>query len=489
MDTQQRPARPCAAANLILSLLVIGTGTTACGPVPAADAPDRASQSPGSTPATATHSPASPSSPAPTFTPPPVREQPLDEVETRIIGHIDSNAAQAEALLRQIVDINSGTMNRDGVRKVGAVFAPRLEALGFQTRWIDMSAVGRAGHLFAELTVAPGQTPRGKRVLLIGHLDTVFEPDSPFQGFERLGDGRARGPGVVDMKSGDVVILSALEALHSVGALEGSQIIVALLGDEEHTGDPVLLSRKDLIDAARRSDVALGFEEGVGGSNTATIARRGYTGWTLTVEGQRGHSSGVFSERLGSGAAYELARILSAFHDQPREAYLTYNAGLIMAGTRVEHDSQNHEGQIFGKSNVVPQRATATGEMRALTVEQRERAKQRMKAIVARSLPKTRSRITFRDGIPPMAPTEGNLALFSELDAAGRALGLAPLTMIDPGRRGAADISFAAPHVGASLAGLGAVGSGSHSTEEIVDLATLPMVTRRAAVLVYRLTR
>jgi len=123
--------------------------------------------------------------------------------------------------------------------------------------------VGRAGHL------SPSEREnKGKRLLLIGHLDTVFEGDA--EKFVRL-DTLAAGAGSADMKGGDAVILYALKALQSVGALDGTQIIVALTGDEEDAGPLHLISRKPLIDAAKRSDIALAFEEDAG---KGTVARR-----------------------------------------------------------------------------------------------------------------------------------------------------------------------------------------------------------------------
>lgn len=409
----------------------------------------------------------------------------LTETERRISAAVDARAADAVALLEQVVEINSGTMNHAGVREVGRLLRAELDALGFETRWVEMPAeVNRAGHLFAEID---GGT--GRRVLLIGHLDTVFERDSPFQHYEPVGEGRARGPGVADMKGGDVVILYALKALADAGALADARIIVALLGDEEDTGDPLSISRADLVEAARRSDAALGFEGGVGGLNSATVARRGFTPWTLEVEGTRGHSSRIFSEEYGSGAIFEAARVLSRFHDELRgEEYLTFGPGLILGGTEVAHDAERHRGTAFGKNNVIARSTMATGDLRTLTPEQLAAAKDRMRAIVAQSLPGTSSRIRFGDSFPPMVPTEGNRRLLAELDRVSRDLGLGPIEPVDPGRRGYADISFAAEHADA-LAGLGVLGRGSHTPREEVDLGSLSVMTRRAAVLVHRLTR
>ncbi len=408
----------------------------------------------------------------------------LDAIESRIAAHVDEHAEEAIAFLQRVVDINSGTMNHAGVREVGRVFGDRLAELGFETRWIDMPPeVNRAGHLFAAR-----EGTRGKELLLIGHLDTVFEEDSPFQRFERDANV-ARGPGVEDMKGGDVVILYALEALHAAGALEGTTILVALTGDEEKPGDPIEISRRDLIEAGKRADVALGFEGGVGSANSATVARRGSSGWTLTVHGTPGHSSQIFGERYGSGAIFEAARILNGFHEVVRgEQYLTFNPGVILGGTEVTYDPALNRGEAFGKTNVIAETAIVDGGLRFITEEQKERARAKMREVVAGHLPGTRAEIEFRDGYPAMPPTEGNRALLTMVDDVSRDLGLGPIDPVDPGARGAADISFVAPYAD-GLAGLGPFGDGGHTVDESLELGSLRTATLRAALLIYRLTR
>ncbi len=409
----------------------------------------------------------------------------LSPVEQEIVAHIEANTEAAFALLERSVNINSGTMNLEGVAEVGRLYAAQLEALGMETTWIPMDAVNRSGHLFAETRGGSGKT-----VLLIGHLDTVFEKDSPFQHYERS-DSLAKGPGVADMKGGNVVILMALQALHAVGALESANVIVAFTGDEEHTGDPLEIDRRDLIAAGSRSEVALGFEGNAGGLQMATVARRGFTGWTLEVTGTRAHSSVIFRENLGSGSIYEAARILTAFHEELRgEQYLTFNPGIILGGTAVEYDAPENRGTAFGKTNVIAERTVVAGDLRTISPEQTERAKGRMREIVERSLPHTSATIRFRDSYPSMPPTDGNRAVLAELDRLSRDLGYGPVGEFDPGRRGAADISFVAAHVReGSLAGLGPEGEGSHTMHETLNLNTVPVMAKRAALLVYRLTR
>jgi glutamate carboxypeptidase len=168
-------------------------------------------------------------------------------------------------------------MNLDGVRRVGQLFEAEFKTLGFRTAWIDGTTFKRAGHLVAE------RDGRGPRLLLIGHLDTVFEADSPFTKYERLNADSARGPGVIDMKGGDVVIIYALRALAAAKALDGMAVTVVMTGDEEDPGEPIAFARKVLFDAGKAADIAIGFENGNNNPANANISRRGFTGWTLRV--------------------------------------------------------------------------------------------------------------------------------------------------------------------------------------------------------------
>ena len=416
----------------------------------------------------------------------PVRGADLDETEQQIAAWIDANAEAAIALLEETVNIGSGTMNHDGVREVGKVMRRELDALDFSTSWIEMPPeVNRAGHLFGYRDVGDGPN-----ILMIGHLDTVFEADDAFQSFERDGDV-AHGPGVDDMKSGNVIIIYALKALAEVGALDDVNITVAYTGDEESSGLPLSVSRRDLIEAGQWADVALGFEAAVNydGKDWATIARRSSSDWTLTVEGRQAHSSGIFSDDVGAGAIFEAARILNAFYEQVRgEQHLTFNAGNIQGGTDVAYDPQQNRGTTFGKTNVVPRKVVVHGGIRTISDEQLERARAAMRAIVAASLPHTQAAISFDDGYPPMSPTDGNRRLQILLSDINQALGRGEMPALDPSRRGAADISFVAPYTDA-LAGLGALGSGGHTPNETLDLTSMPLAIKRAALLIYRLSR
>ncbi|MBD0373195.1 MAG: M20/M25/M40 family metallo-hydrolase [Pyrinomonadaceae bacterium] len=398
--------------------------------------------------------------------------------EQRIIAYVDAHADEAVSLLERTVNIESATLNQAGVRQVGKVFGSELESLGFNSRWIEMpKEMKRAGHLFAERTGT-----RGKRLLLIGHLDTVLQGKR----FERRGT-RASGAGSVDMKGGDVVIIYALKALQSIGALDGTRIIVAMTGDEEYPGLPLSISRRDLVEAAKRSDAALAFEAAAG--DTATVARRGSSSWRLEVTAQTGHSSGIFTEGAGSGAVFEASRILNSFYQELKgEQYLTFNPGVIVGGLDVTYDRAEKRGTASGKLNVIAKTVVVEGDLRFISEEQKMRARSRMQEIVARNLPGAKAKISFEDSYPAMSPTPGNYELLRILDEASRASGLGQVTAYDPGRRGAGDVSFVAPYV-SGLDGLGARGGGSHEPEEFVELDTLPLLIKRAALLIYRLTR
>jgi len=410
--------------------------------------------------------------------------QKISRVENKIIKTIEINNEEAISFLEKIVNINSGTMNHKGVKQVGMVFREAFEQIDFQTNWIDLSKVNRSGHLFVETKKTKNIT--GKKLLLIGHLDTVFEEDSPFQEFEKVNDTIAIAPGGNDMKGGNVIILYALKALFENNLLNNTQIIIAFTGDEESTGKPLSISRKDLINAAKRSDIALGFETSTGFDN-ASIARRGSSGWQVEVTGKRAHSSGIFSEKVGAGAVFELSRILNEFYNKVKgEKYLTFNPGVILGGTQVSLEAVLSKGKAFGKSNVVSQKAIVKGGLRFISEEQKENARAKMREIVANNLPQTSAVISFTDSYPAMFPTKGNKKLLDKLNQVSLDLNQSGVNAYDPSKRGAADVSFVAQYVDC-LDGLGVMGSGAHTPKETVNLKTIESLTKRTAILIYRL--
>ncbi|MEQ8309326.1 MAG: M20/M25/M40 family metallo-hydrolase [Sphingopyxis sp.] len=414
----------------------------------------------------------------------PVAQAKLSQAERTMTKTVAAEQERHVALLEKLVNQNSGSLNLDGVEKVAAMMRAELEPLGFEVTWKPMRDTGRAGHLIA---THEGRRD-GKRLLLIGHLDTVFEPDSPFQTFTRMGD-KAKGPGVGDNKGGMVVVVAALRAMHRAGTLQGANIEFHMTGDEEDTGDPIDKARADLIAAGKRSDVALEFEGLVrdGGADMSSIARRSSESWQVTATGRTGHSSGIFSAHAGDGAIYELARIIHRFRTELPEPHLTFNVGLIAGGEQVALDDGKIRASANGKTNIIAATAIARGDLRTLSAEQAARVKAKMAAIVADHAPGTGATLAFDPGgYPAMAPTEGNRALLARLNAVNRDLGLAEMAALDPLKRGAADVSFVAPHVD-SLAGLGAHSTGDHGPDETVDLPSITRQATRAAILMSRL--
>ena len=405
----------------------------------------------------------------------------LSRLEKKILKQVSLNQENAIIFLEKVVNINSGTLNKKGVRMVGDVFRNAFDDINFSTQWMEMpEEMNRAGHLFAYK-----KGSKGKKLLLIGHLDTVFEENSPFQTFERR-DSIAYAPGGKDMKGGNVVMLYALKALDDLNLLNKSTITVALTGDEESTGKPLSISRKDLIEAAKNSDIALGFENSTG-YNNATIARRGSSGWSVTTTGVRAHSSGIFRDSIGAGAIFEMGRILHKFYEEVRgEELLTFNPGNLMGGTFVNYDENKAEGVIFGKTNVIPQIAKVNGGLRFISEEQKERARNKMRLIVQESLPYTTATISFTDSYPAMQPSEGNSKLLKLLSDVSLSLKQGEVFPYDPGKRGAADVSFVADYVDA-LDGLGTMGSGAHTPNETVNLKTMEALISRTAIFIHRL--
>jgi glutamate carboxypeptidase len=410
--------------------------------------------------------------------------QNLSPTERKITSVIAAQNVANTSFLEQLVNVNSGTMNISGVRQIADMLAPRFRALGFQVRWVPMDEVHRAGHLIAEHP-APG----GKRMLLIGHLDTVFEKDSPFQRWSRKGD-IGTGPGSSDIKGGDIVMLTALEAMQSAGVLKDASITVVLTGDEERPGEPISIARRDLIDVAKRSDVALDFESGSNrdGVDYGSTSRRSSVIWNLKATGRTGHSSGIFNPSVGYGAIYEITRCIDAFRQQLPQHGLTFNIAFIIGGTTATVDASQTAGQFTGKSNVIPPIAYASGDIRTVSAEQTKQVEAKMTQIVSEHLDKTDASIDFQEGYPAMEATVGNRALFGILNKVNSDASLPHMQELDPLQRGAGDISFIAQYDD-SLAGMGAIGGNGHREGEFIDLSHQATQIERAALLIYRLSQ
>lgn len=415
---------------------------------------------------------------------------PFDKaVEAKVVSNINQLMPDAIGMLEKAVNINSGTQNLKGVKQVGMLFKHEFEKIGFETQWQDGSEFKRSGHLVAKYQ-GKNTTPSDLKILMIGHLDTVFAKEDPFQTLTRIDKRYVAGPGITDMKGGNVIIVSALTALKNLNLLENISIRVVLTGDEERSGRPLALSKKALIDGAKWADIALGFEDGDGNIETAVVARRGSVGWQLEVTGNPAHSSQVFTEKVGYGAVYEGARILNTFREKLSDyGNLTFNPGVILGGTTADYDPQTATGSAFGKSNVVSKILKVRGDIRALSPEELAHAKQTMQEVTQQNLPGTKATLLIGEGYPPMAPTAGNYKLLGIYSDVSESLGYGTVKAVNPRNAGAADISFAADHVEMALDGLGLMGSGGHTKDEKADMDSLDKNTKKAAILIYRLSK
>lgn len=408
----------------------------------------------------------------------------LSPVEKRMVEQVKLDKNNQLHLLEKLVNIQSGTLNIKGVRQVGKVVSKELQSLGFKSKWINEPAnMHRAGTL-----VAVHHGKQGKRLLLIGHLDTVFLTSQSFHRYSKKTHS-AKGQGVLDDKGGIVVILSALKSLDKAGLLKDATVTVVLTGDEEESGKPAAISRKPLLDAAKQSDVTLDFEP-ASTMNTATIARRGISNWMITTHGNAAHSAAIFHEHVGMGAIFGLTYQLDQIRVKLEPIKdLSCNPGLIMGGSSLQFDTKTSAGKVTGKENIVANIAMVKGDLRYIDEAQKQFAKDKMREIVSAPVTGVKSQIEFVDGIPPMAQTENNLKLLNEYSQVSMDLGQGKVVALDAANRGAADISYVAAIVPANLSGLGPVGDDAHTLIESITLESLPVQTQRAAILMSRLIK
>lgn len=375
----------------------------------------------------------------------------LSDLEKQIIRESGDLTKESLSLLEKIVNINSGTQNPKGVKKVAFILKKEFDRLVMATQWVKIPQVDRGGHLFAST-----KGSSGLGILIISHIDTVFNQKSLFQKFKKSGNN-AVGPGVSDAKGGIVFIFSALKALKMAEVLDQMKIHVALMGDEKMPAtDSKGPIRSHLIEMAKQSDVALGFEYAVETINKATIARRGYISWTVEVSSKGGHSSRIFSSNAGDGANFSAFYILNGIRKKfYRQKYLTINPGLVIGGTNVNLPRHGVEGRGFGKNNVIAKKTVITGDLRAMSSKQLHFAKTELRKLVSKPLKHTTAKITFneKDHSPPMPSKPSNKKLLKLLSQVSMDLRYGKVEALNPGLRGTSDIVFAAPYVKAVIDG------------------------------------
>jgi glutamate carboxypeptidase len=359
-----------------------------------------------------------------------------------------AQAARAEQIrtLTQLVDVDSGTGDVEGGRKVAALLIPRLEALGMKVETVAAEAAGLPDNLVATLA----GKGRG-RILMIGHIDTVFGPGTVARRPFRIEGARARGPGVSDEKGGVVEGLYALKLLHDSG-FTGFGRITFLIETSEERGSP---GTRRLIDRlVRDADVELNLEPG-DAPDAVTVWRKGSTTFHIDVKGRAAHA-GV-APQDGRNAATELIHQIRADDVFPKWGEgLTANLTLMKAGSR---------------ENIIPEDASAAINVRVRDKADFDRVERRLRANAAHTeVPDTKVTISSTPAFPPLAGNPGTDALAARAQAIYAGIG----RRLGRGGNGGASESALAYEAGIpALDGLGPMGGGFHSDQEYLDLDTL----------------
>ena len=396
----------------------------------------------------------------------------LSPAERDIVSRLETREPQMLAELESWVAMNSGSANQAGLQAMANQLEQDLGALGFETRQQQLDPVefpGLEPRPAGPIVIGSlGPDPAPVRFLLVGHYDTVFEPDHPFSASKGLGerDGRLRGPGVADMKGGLLVMFEVLRALRASGDLARARWTVLLNGDEE-TGS---LGSRDWIEReARRADYGVGFEAareagGRGGS------RRGGGQCSLSVRGVAAHAGSA--HRRGHSAILELARkvvMIEALTDYSRG--VTLNVGVIAGGT---------------KRNVVPDRASAWIDLRYDKPEEGQRIRAEIERIAAlQPDPATRSELWGRLHRPPKLASPQVHELLARHRSAAEALGL---DWPDPHHAGGGTDGSLMGAVGLpTLDSMGVIGSNAHTDGETAIRSSLTERAALASLLLRRL--
>jgi glutamate carboxypeptidase len=394
--------------------------------------------------------------------------------EQELVEWLEGEESGMIALLERITNINTGSLNKAGMAELAEIFSTELRGLGFNVDalpggLIEMPScpgtnydIDLADHLLAS---KPGN---GTRLLLMGHLDTVFRFDSPFQSYRQDGD-RVFGPGVADMKGGLVVMLYALKALHAQGLLQDMDISVLLNSDEEMGS---LSSRQYVEEQAREHDFGLVYESS--GTNNLVRQRKGLGQARFVVNGRASHAGGAHEQ--GRSAIKELAyKIVEIENLTDYETGVTVNVGIVSGGE---------------SRNTVAPCAEALIDLRYPTPEQGVETAAQFEEIFGQvySYPVDSGEISTNSWVslhrPPKIPTEESDYLLEKTRAIGRLLGQ-ELGVTDSG--GGTDGSLSQAVGLPTLDSLGIAGTGAHTIREEARLSSLLERAQLNAVLIARL--
>lgn len=367
--------------------------------------------------------------------------------------HLDTLMSEYLSNLEEIVNLDSGTLDADGVNAVASRMRAWLEAAG-----CDVTALPSAEYGASLIARLHGEGSR--KVVLVGHMDTVYPAGTAAERPFRLEGEYAYGPGAADMKSGLLAGLYALRALQDTGHWEFGEVVFFLNPDEE-MGSP---SSAAAIDRECDGASAAFVLESGRADGSVVVGRKGVYDYTLTAYGRNAHA-GVEPEK-GRNAVLELAHkvvALSALNGLSDGT--SVNAGVISGGT---------------KANVVPDRAMCHVDVRVKTLEAAEQLDRELRRIVSEPVvPDTRIELRAGCHFPPMERNGRNIGLFETARRIAAPLGF-ELNGVETG--GGSDANHISALGVPVLDGLGPVGDGAHSPGEKL---LIPSVPERAALLAH----
>ncbi|MGF2616557.1 M20 family metallopeptidase [Rossellomorea vietnamensis] len=348
-------------------------------------------------------------------------------------------------LIEELVNIDSGSVNKAGVDLVGSRLKAEYEKIGFMIHEVPQEEYGN--HLFIQHKEADEP-----EILVIAHMDTVFPFGTAIERpFRRIGN-KAYGPGVIDMKSSLVTLLFAMKALIKEGSPHYKNVQIILNSDEE-IGSPS--SKELIIDAAGGKKYAL-IMEPARKDGSLVSSRRGKGNYTLNVIGRAAHS-GIEPEK-GRSAIEELAHKVIQMHElNDHENGISVNVGLIEGGSSV---------------NTVSDHASAQMEIRIAETDQGYRVEEKMEKICSRTdVPGTEITLEGEINRPPMEKNKRNRQLLRKIMLVGEEMGIA---ITDTSTGGGSDASFTSAAGIATIDGMGPVGGNAHSDKEYLEISSLP---------------
>lgn len=362
-------------------------------------------------------------------------------------------------LLERLVNIDSGSMNKTGVDKVGQILKQEYEQLGFEVETVQQEVQGDHLILRHKNAVNP-------KIMTVSHMDTVFKEGTVLKRPFSIQEGRAYGPGVIDMKGSHVALLFAIKALQEAGQ-NGFKNVEILLTSDEEIGS---YTSRELIETRTEGKKYALITEPARQDGSFVTARRGAGEYTLKVTGKAAHSG--IQPQAGSSAIEELAQKVIKLHQLSNHAEgISINVGVIEGGTTV---------------NTVAPSAVAHVDVRIDKIEQAALIESKIQEVCA--IPDVKgTSIELLGGLerPPMVKNEQTIALFKVFQEVGQSLGL---TIKDTATGGGSDASFTSSKGVATIDGIGPIGGGAHSEEEYLEIDSLVERTELLAKTIQRLT-